>query len=758
MNGNLKNQIQSTKKPTIAPSGILQRCTATHECDECRKKRESTLQRAAINSSSIYDVPPIVYDVLRSPGHPLDEETLAFMEPRFGQNFSQVRSHARGIAAAPAHLTIGAPQDNFEQEAEMMAQQIISRSVRSRDGKYDLSNVRIHTDSTAGESARVVNALAYTVGHNIVFGTGQFAPRTYEGRRLIAHELTHVIQQSGSDEINTDRNSVKQGQFPFAHSATVGLVQRQTKSSKCSDELVTALNDQMHVHCNKPRSCSMQGDSCATATAKVSAGYGCVDERTKLQQKCFSPGDPRYEEHMLQIAQASAALRNCIAVMTAKCGLEAAAAAAIAAAVAAAAAAAKQGLKSAAGKAFVYAQVAAAVILLVSGKAEAKISLGGDSPLEALFKAMEQDGVPVSDDMKKLIESDPELKKMLEDAAKKGGKLSDAQKEIAKKYSEYISKHMDEFSREELQTLIATTDKVADKMPTTINVEDIKKSLKQKMNQKSGQFKDDSGSTLPKKGDATEKSKDISAKDATPQLSQPTRDRLAKSPTQVLNLFQGLLGNSPNAKKITDAQVQRFLNLMPPGLTGDQVKKLLEKRKALEGETVDQILDSLQAALANLNEQAKPQSDPGTTAKPGADATSTPTPDAPPNVPITVGPTVSSSKKITPEELIKELAADAKKSSFADIPPGNYRVSWKPEEKGKPQVGSLISGSLRGKLKNGKTYVGRVEAEVKAVNGNKLKIKFITATPMVSADETVVFQPDHFVPREDNVTLDPPKH
>ncbi|HJU74031.1 MAG TPA: DUF4157 domain-containing protein, partial [Gemmatimonadaceae bacterium] len=60
---------------------------------------------------------------------------------------------------------------------------------------YDLSHVRVHTDSRAAESARAVNAHAYTVGPNIVFGTGQFAPHTSRGLQLLAHELTHVAQQ-----------------------------------------------------------------------------------------------------------------------------------------------------------------------------------------------------------------------------------------------------------------------------------------------------------------------------------------------------------------------------------------------------------------------------------------------------------------------------------------------------------------------------------------------------------------------------------
>jgi outer membrane protein OmpA-like peptidoglycan-associated protein len=91
------------------------------------------------------EIPPIVHDVLNSPGQPLDTATRAFMEPRF---------------------------------------------------HHDFSGVRVHTDSKAAESAQAVNAHAYTVGSHIVFNTGQYRPGTKPGANLLAHELTHVLQQS----------------------------------------------------------------------------------------------------------------------------------------------------------------------------------------------------------------------------------------------------------------------------------------------------------------------------------------------------------------------------------------------------------------------------------------------------------------------------------------------------------------------------------------------------------------------------------
>src|SRR5262249_23929734 len=60
---------------------------------------------------------------------------------------------------------------------------------------YDFGNVRIHDDAQSAANARSINALAYTYGPNIVFGAGQYAPHTHAGQQLLAHELTHVVQQ-----------------------------------------------------------------------------------------------------------------------------------------------------------------------------------------------------------------------------------------------------------------------------------------------------------------------------------------------------------------------------------------------------------------------------------------------------------------------------------------------------------------------------------------------------------------------------------
>ena len=97
----------------------------------------------------------------------------------------------------------------------------------------DFSQVRVHSDGAAEQSARDVNAHAYTAGHDIVFGESRFAPETRVGLRLLAHELTHVVQQSGTDGIDLGDSNHKRGmstiscpQFPLQQGLGVAMLQR----------------------------------------------------------------------------------------------------------------------------------------------------------------------------------------------------------------------------------------------------------------------------------------------------------------------------------------------------------------------------------------------------------------------------------------------------------------------------------------------------------------------------------------------------
>jgi hypothetical protein len=142
---------------TSTAAGLQRKCScgssggASGECAECgRKREEGTLQRKSAGASGAAYAPPIVHDVLNSPGRPLDQTTRAFFEPMFGRN---------------------------------------------------LGNVRVHTDAHAALSARKVGARAYTVGDDVVFADRQFAPQSQDGTALLAHELTHVLQQGQSADV-----------------------------------------------------------------------------------------------------------------------------------------------------------------------------------------------------------------------------------------------------------------------------------------------------------------------------------------------------------------------------------------------------------------------------------------------------------------------------------------------------------------------------------------------------------------------------
>lgn len=137
---------------------ILQRkcAIAGEEGEECRL-RAKELSGQAVPAIPESGVPPIVHEVLRSSGQPLDPSTRTFMESRFG---------------------------------------------------HDFNRVRVHTDGLAARSAQAVGAGACTVGNEVVFGQQNYAPHTEVGRRLIAHELAHVVQQSNSD-LRLDRKEDK---------------------------------------------------------------------------------------------------------------------------------------------------------------------------------------------------------------------------------------------------------------------------------------------------------------------------------------------------------------------------------------------------------------------------------------------------------------------------------------------------------------------------------------------------------------------
>lgn len=150
----------------------------SRKCATCGE--EENLRRKPAEAQPIAgDAPAAVHEVLRSPGQPLDAASRAYFEPRFGHDFSQVR---------------------------------------------------VHSGAAVERSARDVNARAYTVKHDIVFGPREYAPATSAGKRLLAHELAHVVQQgqSGPDDGSLTPKQGTQAQSSIASArASLALILRQ---------------------------------------------------------------------------------------------------------------------------------------------------------------------------------------------------------------------------------------------------------------------------------------------------------------------------------------------------------------------------------------------------------------------------------------------------------------------------------------------------------------------------------------------------
>lgn len=165
---NVQGRVRPSSPPlsvTPVPKGLLQRkCAcggspgAGGECAECQKKRLD-LQRKEAGGGGPATAPPIVYEVLGSPGHPLDREVRSFMEPRFG---------------------------------------------------HDFSKVRVHTDSRAAEAAKTIGASAFTLGSHIAFAPGRFAPTREDGRKLLAHELAHTVLHNTAQRSEVGSWSISQ--------------------------------------------------------------------------------------------------------------------------------------------------------------------------------------------------------------------------------------------------------------------------------------------------------------------------------------------------------------------------------------------------------------------------------------------------------------------------------------------------------------------------------------------------------------------
>lgn len=136
------------------PAAIQRKCA---ECDDEEKNTIQTKPTGSAHTGAALDADVAVRAAVRG-GTPLPAEVRSYFEPRFG---------------------------------------------------HDFRAVRVHADRGASNAARAARARAYTVGRDIVFGSGEYAPATAEGKQLLAHELVHVLQQAPHSTQGTPRSAAR---------------------------------------------------------------------------------------------------------------------------------------------------------------------------------------------------------------------------------------------------------------------------------------------------------------------------------------------------------------------------------------------------------------------------------------------------------------------------------------------------------------------------------------------------------------------
>lgn len=193
---NKTSSAQQVKTSSFLPQaqGILQRkCACGNHtvaggvCAECAKSKNGLQRKLIIGASNDLlelEADRIAGQVMAEPAHSAVSSAVPRIQRYTGQAIEEANT-----TPATVDQTLASPGESLEPA--------LRQDMEQRFG-YDFSEVRVHTGTTAEQSARELNAHAFTVGHHIVFGRGQYSPRTIAGQHLLAHELAHTIQQSGN--------------------------------------------------------------------------------------------------------------------------------------------------------------------------------------------------------------------------------------------------------------------------------------------------------------------------------------------------------------------------------------------------------------------------------------------------------------------------------------------------------------------------------------------------------------------------------
>jgi hypothetical protein len=753
------------------------------ECDECKEKK--MLQRTARGAAAMDSAPPLVDEVLQTPGRPLDRAALDFFEPRFAHNFG---------------------------------------------------GVRVHYDSRAAESARSVSASAYTVGQHIVFSEGSYRPESKAGMRLLSHELAHVVQQSGGGLAKAGPRSAARGRM----SAAPRSVQRQCAAVPCplnpiivgsfpptpsqAEECLQGQYAETHPNSKPGLSLGfnrgwvalkgkdlaerqaltcLKGGTTAKAGVNYTAKHGMyaaepdiwdfanrtMYEITTAGQASFKAGDTGKLGAQISLANDLTGVPECgglmfspggwvppspcyllpsglfistvnvngvlvytvlknaaqdetllkilvlLALMTRTTGQQVG----------------KQAVKGAGGKAvpiYAIASLVAAAVLLGSGKAEAKPGPGDQEPILQLFQALAQKGTPVPPEIKQMIEDDPELKAKLDEAFAQGADATAAQKELNDKILKIISENPDQFSKEDVEKILTMTAIAGKNLPEgDVTVAQVRQMLDKKGGS-GGPGVDGNGAkknvwerakTPDAAPGAADAPKDPSAQPDqaadTPKSPAPPAD--AAKPNQWDKAkYPGLSNESVVKVEGAKGPVKDLWDAVTAGSEGPKVTDALVNQffqvvpADLTAEQAQALIQGLGPAGGTSAEEALASIQAGIEQlqkKAHEEAV------AAESAVVSIDPGSKAKKDAQQDaELIAKLAELARKGEFTGISEGEINLAWGKEEAGR------ISATLKLISVKKVRAAGRVTGQILHREGKKLTIRIVSSTPIVAADGTIL--------------------
>ncbi|MBO9392136.1 DUF4157 domain-containing protein [Caldilinea sp.] len=589
---------------------------------------------------------PMVERAVQSPGQPLAPATQQWMERRFGHNFGQVR---------------------------------------------------VHTDARAAASARRLNALAYTVGHDIVFREGAYHPDTADGAHLLAHELAHVVQQKGMLPAQGDvllQRACAATPCPPVLVPVPAVNPLYRDAEKCIQDTYATTHPNskpgISLGFNKgwmtlkgkdvaerqALNCLLGGDTKGAGpnfTAKSGMYAGEPDlwdfanrtmyEITTASGLAFRVGKLAAEIKLanditggidcgnMMFSTGSWAppgpcytirpdlymtVMNDSGVLVYQIYKESSKELTLAVLLALMAATLKKGAgaggaKAAAGAAgkrlvpaYAIASLTAAVVLLASGRAEAKIGPGTEEPIAQLFEALAQKGTPVPPEIQEMIDADPALKAKLEQALRSGN-VEKTQEELNEQILKILADNKDQLSSEDLELILGTVGSANTALPkgpqTLEEVRKLAEAAKQRQGAKPASGQEATGE--PKGTGEGQKSPTEPSQSGTGEadvggkLSEGSRQKIASSPAPAQALFKAMVGAGKTGLPLEDAMVDRFFAEFSD-LTMDESKSLQARLRQYAGESFDTIIANLHTALSELRHPGEKDKQPATDKRPEA--------------------------------------------------------------------------------------------------------------------------------------------